>query len=243
MKFICDNELEIFEFHDVQANNISFEDNTLEMQLFHLNIHKKTVYNPADFDMEITQAIIKFNDCVVDSFEPDRSWKFDENGQLYTDDPKQIYTGEIARAYFSRNFEHGLIILFFKALVSNGMYKATMETIGEDPYFIVEFSFRSSEIQWDSYVNKAWYELHHQYKKEIRFLVDEKEQSIEALISCKDEDETVSGIRVKQTQVSIGVNLKNEEFWGHGHSTAEALKNLSAKMPNGVQLLTDDITI
>ena len=46
-----------------------------------------------------------------------------------------------------------------------------MEGTGIDPYFVVNFKFSKATISWDNFKQRAWYELHRQYKAPLCFLL------------------------------------------------------------------------
>jgi hypothetical protein len=48
---------------------------------------------------------------------------------------------------------------------------------------------------------------------------------------------------VKAPVVSVGIKFEEKEIWGSGHSIGESLKCLAGKMPKGVQLLTNSLTL
>ena len=93
MKYVSINRLSDFEFHDSKLVFVSFEDQCLVLKATHLNIHKGTEQNPHTSDMEIASARLTFEDFVIHSYEPGRAWKQDENGQVYTDEPKIVLSG------------------------------------------------------------------------------------------------------------------------------------------------------
>ena len=60
MKYNVENQLDLFEFHDSEFSLISFDNDKLIVSVKYLNIHKNSLPNPSDYDMEIENAIITF---------------------------------------------------------------------------------------------------------------------------------------------------------------------------------------
>lgn len=154
MKYCSIDRFQDFEFHDSEFSFVSWEDDRLVVFAKFLNIHKDAEPNNFGVDMELDKAQITFYGFKLKEFEPSRTWKTDENGNSYTNDPLIIYTDDKARSMLENELKNAVDVMGIT--YDNGEYE--LGAIGIDPYFSVRFSFSSLEIQWDGYRKKAWYE-------------------------------------------------------------------------------------
>ena len=111
MHYFSTNRLQDFEFHDAELSLISWEYNRLVVSAKYLNVHKDAAPNNADADMEISEARITFSGFQIKEFEPSSTWKTDENGNSYTDDPLIIHTGAIARSMFENELKNSITVM------------------------------------------------------------------------------------------------------------------------------------
>ena len=155
MKYRSTNIFCNFEFHDAVFYLETFIDGTLILSAKCLNIHKSAEQNTHPTDMEIDEAIITFNNFRVKSYEPGRSWKVNENGESYTDDPLIIYNGAEAEVKLISDLEDGIAVHEFGLMDDCYYIEAGSAT---EPWFHVEFFFDSATIEWDNYRKMAWYE-------------------------------------------------------------------------------------
>ena len=235
MHYSSTNRLQDFEFHDAELSLISWEDNRLVVSAKFLNVHKDATPNNADADMEISEARITFCGFQIKEFEPSRTWKTDENGNSYTDDPLIIHTGAIARNMFENELKNSITVMGI--VLKNDIYE--LGALGIDPYFSVRFLFSDVEIEWDDYRKKAWYELHRQYKKTITLSTPNGRSELDAHIICHDEDVySYGGDKVEGPSVSVGIKYGEKEFWGHGidYLWTDAFAALQKKLPNNVKI-------
>ncbi len=155
MKYNSTNIFSDFEFHDAYFKLENIEDNVLTISAEYLNIHKNTEQNPSDIDMEIKIAQITFNNFQIISFEPGRSWKRAENGELYTDEPQVIFKGEVAKEKSLNELRFGATIFELGTLENGNHY---FDGAGDEPWFQVQFLFDAVTIEWDEFRKPAWYE-------------------------------------------------------------------------------------
>ena len=235
MHYSSTNRLQDFEFHDAKLSLISWEDNRLVVSAKYLNVHKDAAPNNADADMEISEARITFSGFQIKEFEPSRTWKTDENGNSYTDDPLIIHTGAIARSMFENELKNSITVM--DIVLENGIYE--LGALGIDPYFSVRFVFSDVEIEWDDYRKKAWYELHRQYKKTITVSTPNERGEFDAHIICHDEDVySYGGDKAEGPSVSVGIKYGEKEFLGCGkdYLWLDAFADLQKKLPNNVKI-------
>lgn len=235
MRYSSTNRLQDFEFHDSELSLISWEDNRLIVSAKFLNVHKNAAPNNADADMEISEARITFSGFQIKKFEPSRTWKADENGNAYTNDPLIIHTGTIARSMFENELKNSITVMGISW--ENDIYE--LGAFGMDPYFSVRFLFSDVEIEWDDYRKKAWYELHRQYKKTITLSTPNGRCELDAHIICHDKDVySYGGDKVEGPSVSVGIKYCEKEFWGYGkdYLWTDAFADLQKKLPINVKI-------
>ena len=235
MHYSLNNRLQDFEFHDAKLSLISWEDNRLVVSAKYLNVHKDAAPNNADADMEISEARITFSGFQIKEFEPSRTWKTDENGKSYTDDPLIIHTGAIARSMFENELKNSITVMGI--VLENDIYD--LGALGIDPYFSARFTFSDVEIAWDDYRKKAWYELHRQYKKTITLSTPNGKCELDARIICHDEDVYLLGVdKIESPSVSVGIQYVEKEFWGYGKDFlwVDAFADLQKKLPDNVKM-------
>ncbi len=153
LKYISNNRLFDFEFHDAVLTLESYIENRLIVHADFLNIHKDAEQNPFGTDMEITSARLSFENCTIKSYELLRALKQDENGQLYSDEPQIIYSGDEGRKHFIEQLEKGITVFDFGKKDEETFYL----DISSEPCFTVCFSFEDVLIEWDDYKKPAWY--------------------------------------------------------------------------------------
>lgn len=155
MKYQSANILQDFEFHDAYFKFEKFENNTLTISVKYLNIHKNTEQNPCNTDMEIEHTQITFSKFRALSFEPSRTWKQGENGELYTDEPQVIFEGHTAEEKLLNELRSGATVFEFGKLENRNYY---FDGASNEPWFQAQFSFDSVILEWDEYRKSAWYE-------------------------------------------------------------------------------------
>lgn len=154
MKYLSVNKLSDFEFHDAEFSLDSFDNDRLIVNAFYLNVHKDAVQNPHEMDMEIAIARVTFTKFKLQSYEPGRAYKQDENGNFYADEPQILLIGDDASARFSEQLKAGLTIFDL------GIKDAPIhfiDAMSVDPFFTVCFTFESVAVEWDDYKKEAWY--------------------------------------------------------------------------------------
>ncbi|MBQ3597649.1 MAG: hypothetical protein II987_00100 [Clostridia bacterium] len=154
MKYNSVNRLSDFEFHDAWFSLDTFENNCLTVKALCLNIHKDAEQNPYETDMEIANALITFKGFKLQSYEPIRGWKQDENGNRYSDDPQIVLHGEEAYVCFLLQLKEGITVFDLGATDTSVHF---IDAISKDPFFTVRFTFESVVIEWDDYKKEAWY--------------------------------------------------------------------------------------
>ena len=237
MKYCVENNLDLFEFHDVELSFESFDNNELTLSVKHLNIHKNTDENPCDDDMEIDYAKITFSKFKVLSFEPMRTYQINDNGKWYTNETRIIFKGKEAESCFfekaRKSFSVNCIDVFKQKIRTKIEFSASTP----NPFFAT-VSFEDVVIEWDNYCKKAWYELHKQYFYKGYFITPLGEKETEIHIVYHEEDTYYQGKLEKGPIVSVGVKYNGEQLWGRGkdYLWVDAFANVQKQLPDGVLL-------
>ncbi len=154
MKYHFVNRLQDFEFHDTYWEIIDCQPDRISFVISYLNVRKSALEEDSDKDMEISDAHMTFYGVSEVTYEPSRTWKKDDNGNSYSDEPQIIHTGETAQKFLISEMKNKPIIYNFDYTDS----QCKIGGCGEDPYFTFCISFQRVEIVWESFKNIAWYE-------------------------------------------------------------------------------------
>lgn len=144
------DRLDAFEFHDAELSLILGDNNRLIVSAKYLNIHKDAAPNNPETDMEIAEARVTFGGLRIIEFEPSRTWKKDENGNSYSDEPLVIHTDSVAKDMFENELRNKIIVL--RMDTDNGICE--LLACGIDPCFSVRFDFASVRVEWNDYRGK-----------------------------------------------------------------------------------------
>ncbi len=225
------DQLQNFEFHDSCFSYISWNDEVLKISVKHLNAKKDTLANDFDSDMEIEEAKITFCGFSVKEFEPLRAWHRNEDGDLYTDDPHIIYTDIEARNMFEDELRNSFAVT---GIFNNGNEEYELSASSGGGGFTLRFRFSSVAVEWEKYLQKAWYELHKQYKKELTLATPNGDVKKEIIIIFNDE----SILDADTPAVSISLFYEGNYILGKGEDFlgTDAFANLQKNLPQGVSL-------
>lgn len=157
MKYTSYNHLENFEFHDTFLEFKSFQDNTLSVTAKSLNIHNSTKQNTNEYDAEIASAVISFECFEIHSLEYLRSYIYDADGNLQTDDPQIIYHGQDAQEALIRELKSGVSLNGLNITDESDRTTIEIETNCPTVFDAVCF-YTNVKIEWNEYSGKAWYE-------------------------------------------------------------------------------------
>lgn len=155
MQYTSSNIFQDFEFHDAYFTYDNFDGNTLSLFAECLNIHKFTEQNPGDQDLELKLAKITFTGFQLQSFEPGRTWKENEKGEVQPAEPQVVFQGLPAMKLFLSELRHGMTVYEFGPLEQGDCY---LDGSGEEPWYHIQFVFDAAMIEWDAYKKIAWYE-------------------------------------------------------------------------------------
>ena len=235
MKYSSTNQLQDFEFHDSEWALDLLTKDTLVVFIKHLNIHKGTVQNNTDSDMEIELAKVTFLGFDVQTFEPGRTWKMGADGESYTDEPLVIFEGEEACRKLAHELQYGLTIYHLERNDDN-VY--SIDAFGDSPFFAARFVFDTVTVEWDACHKKSWYELHREYKRQIYLATPEGDQLIDMHIICHDEDVYCKRVLEKAPIVNVGIKYNGQELWGRGkdYLWEDAFADLQKQLPQDVTI-------
>lgn len=159
MKYCVTDQPGLFEFHDSEFTLISLGGGELVVSVKYLNIHKHTIQNPSEHDMEIGHAKMNFKGFRKPSYEVGRTWKKDAQGNSYPVGPKIIYFGQEAEEKIREELLDKIAVFDFNKKEDN---RYSIDGSGVAPFFTMEFCCDHVIVEWDEYQKKAWYELHRQ---------------------------------------------------------------------------------
>jgi hypothetical protein len=160
MKYISVDRLSDFEFHDAEMHFISRSENDLTVSVKCLNIHKGTAQNSHPTDMEIADARLTFRSFSLSVFDPGDEWTQDAEGKWVVSVKGCISTDAAAEQRFLNALKSVVTIFAFDRF-DDASYFIDGSSQNE-PWFTVRFTFASVTIEWDEYLNPAWYEAHQQ---------------------------------------------------------------------------------
>ena len=230
MKYISKDRLGDFEFHDSEWELESWADGNLTLRVTELNIHKDAEQNDCGKDMEIKEAILTFIGIKNFTYELPRTWKNDENGNSYSDDPLVVYEGDEAVERFT--IEMPATVMFLDKTdcgyefggIGNGWLSA-------------KFTFDGVTVEWDEYEGTAWYYGHSYYKRKLVLGTPQGDATVEAFVSENNEPFMNNGVRIEPPAFGIGFDfVKQHYFSGYVKTLKEALDGLQSVLPDGVKV-------
>ncbi len=235
MKYRAENDLSLFEFHDSRFSFVSFDGTDLTISADFLNIHKCTEQNPSDYDMEIECAQITFRNFHSPSYEPGKAWKTGADGKEHPVGPRVVFSGQEAMDKILKELQNQITVYEFGKTDDGSYY---IDGSGIEPFFTMTLCFDNTEIMWDAYKKKAWYEAHKQYQHTIKLDTPNGECDAELHIIYHTEDVYFKAKKEKAPVISAGITYQNQEFWGYSHTdTWElAFADLQRQLPSGVFL-------
>lgn len=157
MKYHTKNQLNIFEFHDSILSLVSFDKNNLVLSAEGLNIHNNVPENPFDCDMEILFSNITFTNTRFYSFEYPEARITDSNGNTYIEKSRIISEEKNSENHFINELNKKISVHGITLYEKNCKNFIKIQTNGVS-VFTVDFSFEAVTVEWDEYLNKAWYE-------------------------------------------------------------------------------------
>lgn len=235
MKYCVENDLSLFEFHDAIFSFVGFDGKDMVVSARHLNIHKDTEPNPADYDMEIECAQITFKGFRTPTYEPGRVWKTGADGNSYPVGPRVVFSEQEAQDRILEELQHQIWVYYFEKK-DNGKYY--FDGCGEEPYFTIEFDADGVTVCWDQYIKKAWYELHRQYRYDSLLHTPKGDEAVQLTVICHEETVYINGVPEESPTVNVGCKYEGNEYWGHGsdYLWMDAFADLQRQLPAGVSL-------
>ena len=234
MNFSSIDHLQDFEFHDSEWELLSCEAGPAVFAVRNLNLHKGTELNDGDWDMELGPAQMVFRGFRLIRFEPGRSWTTDESGASVPVGERVVYTGAEALTRLSAG-----AFQVFSFAREGGHWE--FDGCGPEPYFTVALEFDSVEITWDSFVKKAWYELHRHYSFQVTLDAPwgHLREKMQIWVHEEDTWSTRERRMVPGPSVVAGVRYEGAAYWGRGSDDLlwiDAVADLQRKLPEGVVL-------
>lgn len=162
MKYEAFNELNHFQYHDAEINQINIQDNNMQWDVSYINATTENSQNNLSKDMCIDQANMQFNDFSIDKIVQSAYKTFDSNKNLIEsseakeaepDDYCNILQGSVGN--YCRI--HSMKIL---SSVKNKQ-RACCNIDSFSANYELYFSFSKVVVQWNEYNGLAWYESNH----------------------------------------------------------------------------------
>ncbi len=147
MKYVSENSLTDFIFHDAELKFLEYFNNNLTVSVKHLKVHKLTQQNKFT-DMEISLAQIVFKNFSVKSF------GINNNNHLSEGSPVTV-EGTDASTRLLSELQHGIHIYELGKYDNQFHY---LDACGTEPWFTARFHFDSVTVQWNEYCRKTQYE-------------------------------------------------------------------------------------
>jgi len=226
MKYNVENQLDLFEFHDSKFTLVSFDNDELIVSVKHLNIHKNSIHNPSDYDMEIKDAIITFKGFHITYY---KAHSFLNKISTYYE---QKAIEKFKKEFKEKHTNH--INIFYLGMIDDSL--CHIDADGKSPFFSIEFTYDNVTIEWNEYLKKAWYELYKKYNQELTLITPNGEESIIADIGCHYEDPCYDPIFI-----NVVIKYNGKELYGHSKLLHDALLDIQKQLPEGVTLKTDCI--
>ena len=222
-----------FEFHDSNWEFDSWENGDLTVKVKNLNIHKKTIQNIQRSDMQIEEATLTFIGINKLTYTPPRTWKKDENGNSYTDDPLVVHENDEAKEHFIAELKEGVEVFYFDN--KDGIYD--LGGVGSE-FVSFNFDFDHVRIEWNSYDQKAWYEGHKCYNKELVLATSGGDVTVKAMLREHNVPVYYNGVRAEPTSMTVTVDLDGKKYWSNTicHTWEEAFASLQKSLPEGVKI-------
>ena len=224
-----------FEFHDSEWSFVSWENGDLTVKIRALNIHKDADQNRMGKDMELGEAVATFFGIKNITYELPRTWKKDENGNSYTDEPRVIYEGDEAMARFIEELknDHGVTVMYFDK--KDEGYE--LGGIGSE-WLSPKFDFDSVRIEWDAYDGKAWYEGHKSQKKDLLLSTPSGDVTVEASFREHNVPVYNNGVLIDPDSMTVTVTYDGKAYWSTPscHTWEAAFASLQRSLPEGVKI-------
>lgn len=231
MKYVSIDRLCDFEFHDSEWSFVSWSEGKLTVKIEMLNIHKDAEQNCTGKDMEIKEAIVTFIGVKDFIYELPRTWKNDENGNSYSDDPLVVYEGDEGVEKFAN--ELPAMVMFLDK--TDGGYE--FGGIGNG-WISAKFAFDSVTVEWDEYDGTAWYYGHYYHKRKLVLGTPEGDVTVEAFVSENTEPFCSNGVRIDPPAFGIGFDYEKKHYFsGYFRTLDEALSGLQKTLPEGVAVI------
>lgn len=234
MKYVSTDRLCDFEFHDSEWSFVSWEGGNLTVKIDMLNIHKDAKQNDTGKDMELKEAILTFIGIKNFTYELPRTWKKDENGNSYTDEPLVVYEGSQALEKFIVDLKSNCPARcsFFD---QNGeIYE--FGGMGYD-WISFKFGFDSVTVEWDDYKRVAWYYGHSYHKRNLVLETPNGDVTVQAFVGESTVPFCANGVEIAPPGFVAGLDYEKQNYFSGVYPTLdEALVGLQNKLPEGVRV-------
>lgn len=233
MNYCVKNDLSLFDFHDADLSFVSYDGTDLCISAKHMNIHKHTPQNPADFNQEIDTAQITFHDLSGIAYDPGRIWKTGEDGISRPVGPVIIYSGEEAMDKLLDDLQVRVSLSFLECENSFDISFGGFSDI--EPWLGIDFHCSCITVCWENYKKKAWYELHKQFQYNAMLKTPDGSKEVTLVVTCSEEPVYIQGKLVEAPFVSVDCTLNGAHYFGYGKDSLwiDAFADLQNQLPAG----------
>ncbi len=157
MKYVSENRLHDFVFHDCEMKLLSYEDGNLAVKAGFMNLSKNSPLNEEGLDMQMGEAEIVFTLFGANSLDP-VSYSQGLFGEDDTEDffvkPDFTVSDEATRS-FVEELKTGITVQE-TGIDSFGYHY--LSACGQNGWFDVKFIYYNVTVSWDEFAGPAWYE-------------------------------------------------------------------------------------
>ena len=160
MLYCATNELDNFQFHDAEIEEIALTDKTMTWTVAAINAMTKNTQNKHPKDMCVALATMTFENPLIESIVFSAYTVHDSSNNLIKDVKAIAANPEEYDAILTESTESYCSIYGMDDLlqVENERYRSCFNINGGAGNFYFTFTFSKSIVQWDEYSGEAWYE-------------------------------------------------------------------------------------
>jgi hypothetical protein len=159
MKYISENELDSFNFHDAVIKNISINETIMSWVINQLNVSISNSQNNCECDMEANELTLVFKDFEITYMKSLGYENYNENGNLLEEiQDNDIDCPEYINILNEFSESHGRIQgADSNCLKAGNPFSYSFDVDLATIIYRVDISFKSVLTIWDDYTGKAWY--------------------------------------------------------------------------------------
>lgn len=166
MTFIAMNELDCFQFHDAEIEEIKFTDGKMLWTVSCINAMTTNSQNNNPKDMCVKHAVMTFDNVTIEKLKFSAYKVYDSNQNLVKSVEATLAKPDKYGEILSESTSRYCYIYDIEELlkVDDEQYRACFYIGDGADYYYLTFTFSKSIVAWDEYSGEAWYE-HSKWKK------------------------------------------------------------------------------